>query len=442
VDVPIERASGDDLAMLVLEGRGAVPVQIGVALVLDVGRGFDPREAVAVLSDRVRGVPRLRQRLVRPGPGLGRPVWVDDLGFDAGRHLRVVRCPAPGDEAALLALAGALVTDPLPRDRPLWRGRLVIDLAGDRAALVLVLHHVLADGLGGVAVLARLVDGAPPGEPAGSRPRPARRRLAEDAWRARLGAVAGVGRAWRELRASLEAAGGLRPPRAAPCSLLAPTGPHRAFAVARADLGRLRLAAHAAGGTVDDALLVAHAAAFADLLERRGEHLQEVRTGVPMAVRRQASAAAPGNRVVPLLVGVPVTGPAGKRIAHTGAAVRTARAAAGARAPITVLQPLLRLAAATGLYGVLVRRQRRLHTLVSNVRGPTAPVAVAGAPVTAMIPFSVGEAGNITVSAVALSYAGTLTVTLVVDPDQVPELATLADALGRELASLAEATRT
>jgi hypothetical protein len=262
-----------------------------------------------------------------------------------------------------------------------------------------------------------------------------------DALRARLRAVAGTPQAWRDLRASLRSAGGLRPPRAAPCSLLAPTGPHRAFAVARCDLGRLRRAAHAAGGTVDDVLLVAHAAALARLLEHRGEQVPELRIGVPMAVRRETSAAGAGNRVVPLLVGVPVTGPAGARIARTGAAVRAARATAGGRAPITVLQPVLGLAAATGLYELFMRRQRRLHTLVSDVRGPAAPVSVAGAPVTSMIPFSVAEAGNITVSALALSYAGTLTVTLAVDPHRVPELADLATALGRELAALGETAR-
>jgi hypothetical protein len=67
-----------------------------------------------------------------------------------------------------------------------------------------------------------------------------------------------------------------------------------------------------------------------------------------------------------------------------------------------------------------------MHTLVSNVRGAGTPVTLAGAPVTAMIPFSVGEAGNLTVSALALSYAGSLVVTVIADPDHVPDPAPVA----------------
>jgi hypothetical protein len=247
--------------------------------------------------------------------------------------------------------------------------------------------------------------------------------------------VARLPAAWRDVRASMRSAGGLRPPPAAPCSLLAPTGPHRTFAVAHADLDQVRRTAHAAGGTVGDALLVAHASALARLLERRGERVPELRVALPMAVRPQARDPRPGNRVVPLLVGVATSGSVAERIAGTGSATRAARSVAGGRAPIAVLAPAVRLAAATGAYRWYLRRQRRMHTLVSNVRGPAAPVSFAGAPVTAMIPLSVGEAGNLTVTAVALSYAGALTVTLVADADRVPDLRRVATdvaaALGR-----------
>jgi len=47
-------------------------------------------------------------------------------------------------------------------------------------------------------------------------------------------------------------------------------------------------------------------------------------------------------------------------------------------------------------------------------------VSVAGAPVAEIIPFSVGETGNLTVHVVAPSSAGTLTVTVVADPDRCP----------------------
>ena len=53
-----------------------------------------------------------------------------------------------------------MVAEPLARSRPLWSAAFVTCLAGNGVALVVVFHHVVADGLGGLSVLARLVDQA------------------------------------------------------------------------------------------------------------------------------------------------------------------------------------------------------------------------------------------------------------------------------------------
>src|SRR6185437_6270350 len=45
--------------------------------------------------------------------------------------------------------------------RPLWSAVVVTGLADGGSALLVVLHHVVADGVGGLAVLAALADGAP-----------------------------------------------------------------------------------------------------------------------------------------------------------------------------------------------------------------------------------------------------------------------------------------
>ena len=77
------------------------------------------------------------------------------------RHFAVLTCPEPGDEHALLAAAAEISVQPLPRDRPLWSATLITDLSDNRSALMLVVHHVVADGIGGLAALAQLVDGSP-----------------------------------------------------------------------------------------------------------------------------------------------------------------------------------------------------------------------------------------------------------------------------------------
>jgi NRPS condensation-like uncharacterized protein len=53
-----------------------------------------------------------------------------------------------------------LVARRLRPERPLWSATLVCGLAEDATALVYMFHHVMADGMGGLAVLGNLVDGA------------------------------------------------------------------------------------------------------------------------------------------------------------------------------------------------------------------------------------------------------------------------------------------
>jgi WS/DGAT/MGAT family acyltransferase len=436
--MPIERASAADLALLAMESGGVVPEHLGAVLVLDAGPGFDVESARRVLAERVGAVPRLRQRLVRVPLGCGRPVWVDDPGFDAARHVRLLPCPDPGDEQALLDVAAAVIAEPLPRSSPLWAAAVVPGLTGGRVGLVLVLHHVLADGLGGLAILARLVDGADLGPArAFPQPRPARRRLAADVFRSRLRSLARFRAGWRELLRSLAAGGGVHAPRAVACSILRPVGPRRRFTVGRADLQALRTAAHRHGGTVNDVLLTAVAGALHTLLERRGEPIEAFRIAVMVAGRRAASTDTLGNQVAPLLVGVPGAGAAAERLTRTAGTVRAERASTAGRPPAAVPQPLLRVLAAVGLYRLFMNHQRRLHTLVSNVHGPDRPLALAGAPIAAVIPVSVAEAGNLTVTFVALSYAGTVTVTIIADPDRVRDLPVLTAALQTELDRLA-----
>jgi hypothetical protein len=77
-----------------------------------------------------------------------------------------------------------------------------------------------------------------------------------------------------------------------------------------------------------------------------------------------------------------------------------------------------------------------MHTLTSNIHGPDRTLAVAGIPIESIIPISAGEVGNITAGFVVLSYAGTLTITIVADGDQTPDLPALASALEDELDAL------
>ena len=84
---------------------------------------------------------------------------------------------------------------------------------------------------------------------------------------------------------------------------------------------------------------------------------------------------------------------------------------------------------------MLFRSQRLIHTFLSNLRGPTGELSIFGCPITVMLPLS-APTGNVTVAFTVLSYAGTLAITVVADPDACPDLPLLRAALAEELAGL------
>ena len=413
-------------------------MNVGAVLVLTADDGFRLERARQLLGERVCAVPRMRQRLHRASPGCGRPYWADDPAFDIRHHVRQVACAAPGDERALLDVATALIARPLPRSRPLWSATVVTGLADGGTGLVFVMDHVLADGIGGLAVLARLADESP-GPSAGGRapfpaPRPTARMLAADAWTERAVRLAHLPDGARMIRQGRAELGGGRPPRRLrPTSLNRPTGPRRRLDVVAADLAVIRHLGHAYGGTVNDVILAAVAGALRALLASRGETLDQVTISAPVSARQSDSAAALGNQVGAMLVTLRTDGGLADRV--TRAAADTSerkRAARGTSAGL--LGPLFRLLAAAGLLRWFFNHQRLVTTFVTNLQGPAEPLTLDGAALNAVLPIP-ETTGNISVTFAALSYAGTLWLTVLSDPDLTPDVAVLTAALRRELPS-------
>jgi diacylglycerol O-acyltransferase len=432
----IERASSADLAFLAMD-TGRIPEQFAVILRFDRSDNLGLFHLRQLVSNRILAVPRLRQRLIKVPLGCGRSVWVDDADFSINRHVRAVSCRAPGDEPALYDTALSVIMDPLPRDAPLWLIVLITELADGAAAVAVVLHHVLADGLGGLNVLAALLDpGAPPAAVSFPREAPTRASLAQDAWRSRLLGIRRAAGLWPSLRRSMFAGGGFRPARATPCSLVQQTGPHLRMAVVRLDRGSLRAAAHRNGATTNDAVLVAVAGALHRLLLSRGESIDPIAITVPVSGRRPGGGPAIGNLVSPMLVDVPARGNLVERFAQVESAVRAHKAAATGPAPIAILGGVFRLLARLGGYRFYMKHQHRFHTLVTHVRGPAEPVTLGGHQVSAAIPIGVGDRGNMTVYFEVLSYAGALTIAVFVDPDHGPDPGALTHLLQSELDSI------
>jgi diacylglycerol O-acyltransferase len=426
-----QRVGADDLMSLASE-RGSTPMQVGAVLMLDAGASLEPRLALETIASRVSAVPRLRQRLVTVPWGCGRPVWVDDADFAVTRHFSVVRCPEPGGESGILRVATEMLLHRMPRDRPLWVAKLVTDTGGGGAALIVVFHHVLSDGMGGLAVLASLVDGGPEaGYCEFPVPMAPRWQLAVEAATGHLRSTGQLPALLRRLRSG---ATSLRPTlttRLAHSSINRPTGPRRRFATTDVDLDQLRSAAHAHQATVNDIALSAVAAALHRLLLTRGEQVESFVISVPFSARRPSGTRDLGNQSAVIPLRVSGVGDPARRLEVLAEATRVAKGAQRG-ASTALLGPFFRLLANTGNYRWFIDHQRLIHTFVSNLRGPEGRLLFLSRPITRIIPLSMAT-GNVTVAFTALSYAGTLTITVSADPDACPDLSELRDLLEEEL---------
>lgn len=140
-----------------------------------------------------------------------------------------------------------------------------------------------------------------------------------------------------------------------------------------------------------------------------------------------------------LPVAVPTTGTSATRldaVAHRTASRREAPPAASA----VLLDTAFRLVAATGALPWLLDRQHPVTTFVTNLRGPGTPATLLGVPVREVVPVTT-TTGNVPVVVAALSYAGTLALVVVTDPDACPEIDALAADLRAEVDALMRPTR-
>src|ERR1039458_1303067 len=159
-------------------------VKVAVSDVSVLEGGFSYDVLIEVLEQQLVRLPPFRRRAVPVPLGLGHPVWVEDPEFDLRRHVSRRMVDAPGGARELAAVVAEFSGTALARDRPLWELLVVDGLAGGRSAVVVKLHHAVADGSAAVALLQKVVRGTtgdPTEEPVADRwhpePIPTRRRL-------------------------------------------------------------------------------------------------------------------------------------------------------------------------------------------------------------------------------------------------------------------------
>lgn len=150
--------SGIDAAFLYLE-RKEIPLHIAGVAIFDGPLPFD--DFVASIESKLPLLPRYSQVVVAPPYNLELPVWEPDPHFDIHHHIFRVTLPRPGSDSQLEELAGKILTPVMDRRKPLWDIHVIDGLRGGRGALIARIHHALADGISGAAILKVMFDTTP-----------------------------------------------------------------------------------------------------------------------------------------------------------------------------------------------------------------------------------------------------------------------------------------
>jgi diacylglycerol O-acyltransferase / wax synthase len=459
----LDRLTSIDASFLHQEGESS-HMHIGGVLIFE-----GPPPAFDDFLNHIRGrlhlVPRYRQRLATPPLETGRPLWVDDPTFNLEYHVRHTALPEPGTERQLFLLASRIASQQLDRSKPLWENWLVEGLADGRFAIIMKTHHSLVDGISGVDLGTVLFDlkrhpDPPPEdlEPWRPSPEPSGARMVAAGVRGivttsvglatkAVGAALSPATTMGKVRDAAEGVGelvwaGLNPAPETPLNV--PIGPHRRYAVVRAQLSEFKEVKDALGGTVNDVVLTVVSGALADWLRSRGVRTEglEMRALVPVSVRTSDQRHTLGNRLtvmrgpLPIYIDDPVARLRFVRKSMDG--LKESKQAVGAAtltavndlAPPTILAQASRLNFSTRLFNLLV----------TNIPGPQVPLYVLGRKLEDLFPVAFLPANHALAIAI-MSYNGGIDFGLLGDYDALPDIDVIADGIADSLAELLEVAR-
>ncbi len=404
----------------------------------------------------VAKMPRLYQRVV---PGFGRlstPAWVPDTEFDLAYHVRQIDLPEPGTDEQLFDLAAALYAEPLDRTRPLWRFVAIGGLADGRGAIWAIFHHAISDGIGQLR-MAELYQQVKRNEPpaaevdiesiiaeaaAARDPKELGADYGANLWatattslghvaRRNIGigkrvlgqaaivpadpqrAVEAAGHLGAAARATVEQLTGSANDTKGGSELWSQRSRHRHLEHVKVPLDELKTAAHALGGSVNDAFMVGLTEAAVRYHAERDAPVEAFNTSFVVSTRTDNKVG--GNSFTP----VPVQIPGGvktfrDRMADVRRVSDSAKARAQSGGSIGNLSAIVNLLPTSVVTRTARSQAAKLDFATSNLRGAPFQLFCAGAEVLSTVPMGplAGTPANIT----ALSYNGMVDLGIFVDP--------------------------
>ncbi|HYH95522.1 wax ester/triacylglycerol synthase family O-acyltransferase [Hyalangium sp.] len=454
----MERLASVDAAWLRMEEPTNLMM---ITAVLWFDEPLDWERLKAVVRERlVERFPRFRQRLVGTGGLLVAPYWEEDPAFELEAHLGHAVVPPPGDRDALEQLVSQWMSVPLERSRPLWQFHLV-DGFGRGGAVLVRIHHTLADGISLARVLLSLMDESteehftPEPSPREEPPTPGWRKMLRGVRAVASGTRAALKRGAELLAEPIQLGDlvreGSRGAAAVKRLALLSSDP---ATVLRGELGTAKRAAwsepipleevkalgRAMESTINDVLLAALTGALRRYLEERGGPVEDLRAMVPVNLRPldEPIPRELGNRFGLVFLDLPVKEEDPRRRLRA----LKQRMDVLKRSPEAALT--FGMLGMAGLVPVAVERAMvdvlaaKASLIMTNVPGPRHPVFLAGTKLAGLM-FWVPQSGKVGLGVSIFSYAGQVTVGVSVDAGLVPDPHRLVSTFRDELAALASA---
>ena len=427
----------------------------------------DHNRLMAIVEERMLKFKRFKQVVRRPPVGL--PYWEDDPLFDIRNHFRHVALPAPGTEVSLQELVSDLMSEGLDFARPPWQAHIVDNVNGG-SALVVRLHHCIADGIALMYVLLAMADFTAEGlrpdteeeKQAQASMNPAEmifrraagamkaaataRTLTEQALREGITSVLHPAEAFNLLLQSSGVAttGALSLARVA---LRFPDPPtlfkgklgvrKRAVWSSPIPLEDVKAIGHVTGGTVNDVLLTAMAGALRRFLIGRGEKVDGLsfRAVVPVNLRPMDTMGELGNKFGLVFLSLPIG--IEDPVERLTALKKNMDALKNSPEALVTFGLL-------GTFGIAPAELQDLAVkifatkataVMTNVPGPRIPLYMAGSRIDGMM-FWVPQSGKLGLGISIFSYNGTVRMGIAVDETLVGDPTGIVEALHVEIAAL------
>lgn len=451
-----ERMSNVDTAWLRMDQPSNLMQIVGVML---FEGALDFARLQTCIERRMLSFARFRQTVRQEG---GAYFWENDPEFNLDHHLRRAVLPGAAGKVELELFVADLACIPLNPSRPLWEFHLV-DTALGGQALVMRIHHSIADGIALVGVILSMADEATPGSNKSIRYRaiePEHDFFASTIWRpvteTMRASINISGKIWNKYldllanpwkavdyarvgsTIAVEIGKLAIMPNDSPTRFKGKPGTTKRVAWSEPiPLLEVKAVGKVLGCSVNDMLLSAVAGALRSYMVELGDQVEgvEIRAMVPVNLRRPKDMGKLGNRfgLVALELPVGLENPLA-RLYATRERMGKLKGSYQAALTLTILSAV-GMAPKFAQDKILDLLASKATAVMTNVPGPQQAIYLAGAKLSQPL-FWVPQSGDIGIGVSILSYDNKVQFGLITDKNLVPDPDRIVALFAREFEKL------